>query len=236
MRRRARAAPARRTGWAGSAVAAFGEPGHGPAGPAAEGVVCSAARNAIDSGAAGSAGSHCRDVRLHAGRRRRGPAHRGSRTWPRASGRHDRRTRLTGLSRVQPRHAFRGEKKMKFCTACGEAVRGQRFCTGCGAVLRAQPGQAAGQFPTTAGPGPPDPGPARGAARPAWSSWDHPGQARTNPVSRRAGRPVPGGTRRNRLRLTAPWRHGPVLASQRRSLLLLTSRRRSPGSRRRGRP
>ena len=52
---------------------------------------------------------------------------------------------------------------MKFCTACGEAARGQRFCTRCGAVLRAQPGQAAGQFQTTTGPGPPDPGPALAA-------------------------------------------------------------------------
>ena len=95
---------------------------------------------------------------------------------------------------------------MKFCTACGEAAHGQRFCTRCGAVLRAQPGQAAGQYQTTT-----DPGPAsiparswRGCPALAWSSWNHPGQTRTNPVSRRAGRPVPGGTRRSRLRLTAP--------------------------------
>ena len=109
-------------------------------------------------------GSYCRAAALHAGRSRRGPAHHRSGTRSCAGGRQDRRTRLTGLSRegFQGTGAVRiqGETEMKFCTACGEAARGQRFCTRCGAVLRAQPGQAAGQFQTTTDPGPTHPGPA----------------------------------------------------------------------------
>ena len=132
-----------------------------------------------------------------------------------AGGRQDWRTRLTGLSRAAAVR-IQGGIEMKFCTACGEAAHGQRFCTRCGAVLRAQPGRAAGQFQTTTDPGPPGPGPLQAELPgPGLVQLESPG-----PDPYESGQPPD--------RPSRPGRH-------RRSRPPLTSRPRSPGSRRRGR-
>ena len=129
-------------------------------------------------------GSYCRAAALHAGRSRRGPAHRGSGTKSCASGRHDRRTRPTGISRAAAVRIQGGNRN--------EVLHGMRRGCPRPAVLH----ELRRGFESPARPG-------RGPAP------DHHRPRPTRPRPTRS-RPVPGGAARSRLGPAGVIRAGPV--------------------------